>query len=150
MTSPLSSASPKLCLIGAGNMGGAMLGGWLAAGHDPKAITVIDPKPTEPMAKLIADHGVTHLTSTQDAPRPDLIIVAVKPQMMDLVLPTLAGLVDGDNALLSVAAGTTVEKLASPFANVKPRIIRAMRNTAAMVRGGSYLRSSRSFGIISS
>ena len=55
MTSPLSSASPKLCLIGAGNMGGAMLGGWLAAGHDPKAITVIDPKPPEPMAKLIAD-----------------------------------------------------------------------------------------------
>ena len=36
--------SLRLCLVGAGNMGGAMLGGWLTAGHDPAAIEVIDPR----------------------------------------------------------------------------------------------------------
>jgi pyrroline-5-carboxylate reductase len=135
MSSP-SLASPTLCLIGAGNMGGAMLGGWLASGHDPRAITVVDPNPPEPMAKLMEDHGVNHVRNPEDAPRADLIIVAVKPQIMEMVLPGLTSLMDGDNALLSVAAGTTIAKLSAPFAGISPRVIRAMPNTPAMVGRG--------------
>ena len=47
-----------ICLVGAGNMGGAMLGGWLEAGRNPASITVLDPDPPEPYAKLMAEHGV--------------------------------------------------------------------------------------------
>ncbi|MEP0940321.1 MAG: pyrroline-5-carboxylate reductase [Rhizobiaceae bacterium] len=128
--------SPTLCLIGAGNMGGAMLGGWLAAGHDPAAITVVDPNPPIYMVEMIEQYGVRHVTNSQDAPRPEVIIVAVKPQMMEAVLPGLSGLVDGDNVLVSVAAGTTIAKLGAPFAGIGPRIIRAMPNTPAMVQRG--------------
>ncbi len=128
--------SPTICLIGAGNMGGAMLSGWLAAGHDPATITVIDPKPPLYMLDLMAEQGVNHVTDAKDAKRPDFIVVAVKPQIMEVVLPGLAGLVDGENALVSVAAGTTIAKLSAPFADVSPRVIRAMPNTPAMVQRG--------------
>ena len=117
-------------------MGGAMLGGWLVAGRDPASITVLDPNPLEAMAKMIVDHGVTHVTKPEDASRADLYILAVKPQIIGEVLPTLRDLVDGENALLSVAAGTTIDNLAAPFAPLSPRIIRAMPNTPAMVQRG--------------
>ncbi len=136
MNSSHSPVSPTLCLVGAGNMGGAMLAGWLAAGHDAAAITVIDPKPPEPMLKLIADNGVQHVTSAADAEQAEFIIVAVKPQMMENVLPGLVDLVTGDNVVLSVAAGTTIATLSSPFDSVSPRVVRAMPNTPAMVQRG--------------
>lgn len=135
MSSP-SAASPTLCLVGAGNMGGAMLAGWLAGGHDTAAISVIDPNPPQPMADLIAEHGVQHFTSAADAAKADLIVVAVKPQMMGVVLPGLVDLVDGENALLSVAAGTTIAQLEAPFKPAQPRVIRSMPNTPAMVQRG--------------
>jgi pyrroline-5-carboxylate reductase len=117
-------------------MGGAMLGGWLAAGHDPSTVTVVDPNPPIYMVEMIEEYGVRHVTSAQMAERPEVIIVAVKPQMMEVVLPGLADLVDGENVLVSVAAGTTIAKLGAPFAEVSPRIIRAMPNTPAMVQRG--------------
>lgn len=135
MSSPLH-VSPTICLIGAGNMGGAMLGGWLAGGHDPKSITVVDPNPPSQMLDLIGEHGVAHVVDATDAVVPDLVVVAVKPQIMEKVLPGLIGLVTQENALVSVAAGTTIAKLASPFADVGPRIIRAMPNTPALVQRG--------------
>jgi len=117
-------------------MGGAMLGGWLAAGQTPSAITVIDPNPPQAMAKLIADSGVNHATGPQDAERSDLYVVAVKPQIMGAVLPGLTDHIDSENALVSVAAGTTIAMLEAPFAAVQPRIIRAMPNTPALVQRG--------------
>lgn len=135
MSSP-SRVSPTLCLIGAGNMGGAMLAGWLASNHTAQNITVVDPKPSEKMVNLMSEAGVRHVEQPHDAKRPELVVVAVKPQLMAAVLPGLSGLVDGENALLSVAAGTTIAQLSAPFSNVHPRIIRAMPNTPAMVRRG--------------
>lgn len=135
MSSP-SPVSPTLCLVGAGNMGGAMLGGWLASGHAAQSITVIDPNPPETMARLIADSGVTHAVTADQAQRCDLYIVAVKPQIMAAVLPGLIDHIDSENALLSVAAGTTIAALGEPFSAVKPRIIRAMPNTPALVQRG--------------
>ncbi len=126
----------RICLVGAGNMGGAMLGGWLAAGHNPADIEVIDPQPPAAMKDMVSKAGVRLLPSTDEASRPDLIVVAVKPQAIGAILPDLDRLVDGDNALLSVAAGTTMAALAAPFDGKNPRIIRAMPNTPAMVQRG--------------
>lgn len=126
----------KLCLVGAGNMGGAMLGGWLESGYDPSLISVLDPLPPPHIASLISKFEVAQFADADGVPRPDLIVVAVKPQIMGLVLPNIASLVDGDNALLSVAAGTTIANLSAPFADVSPRIIRAMPNTPSQVGRG--------------
>ena len=139
MNSSRALASPHLCLVGAGNMGGAMLSGWLKAGRDPKSITVIDPSPPKPMADMISQYGVLHVGDAKDAARPDVLFVAVKPQIMSAVLPSLSSLMDADNVLVSVAAGTTIAQLMAPFAEVngKPvRVVRAMPNTPAMVQRG--------------
>lgn len=126
----------KLCLVGAGNMGGAMLAGWLDGGYDPALISVVDPSPPPGMADLISKFGVARFPSSDGVGRPDLIVVAVKPQIMAQVLPGISNLVDGENAVLSVAAGTTIANLAAPFSDVMPRIIRAMPNTPAQVGRG--------------
>ncbi len=139
MTSSRTHVSPHLCLVGAGNMGGAMLGGWLKAGRDPKSITVVDPNPPQTMADMIAEYGVSHVTDAKDAKRPDVLLVAVKPQIMGAVLPGLSGLMDGSNVLVSVAAGTTIAQLSAPFSGTDGnsiRVVRAMPNTPAMVQRG--------------
>ncbi|MEM8750766.1 MAG: pyrroline-5-carboxylate reductase [Pseudomonadota bacterium] len=132
-------SSPTLCLVGAGNMGGAMLGGWLAAGRDPGAIMVIDPKPPEPMADMIAEHGVRWVRDAKDAGRADIVLVAVKPNIIGQVLPTLTPVVDGDTVLVSVAAGIPIERLAEPFGlfdGAPAKVVRSMPNTPAMVQRG--------------
>lgn len=113
-----------------------MLKGWLAAGHVPSAITVVDPALSDEAARRMSDLGVLHVKQASDASPPNLIVVAVKPQLMEVVLPQLMPLVGPQNALLSVAAGTTIANLSAPFAAVNPRIIRAMPNTPAMVQRG--------------
>ncbi len=131
-------SSRTLCLVGAGNMGGAMLAGWLAAGHKGAQISVIDPGPPPAMAELMAQHGVQHFPDASKAVRADILIIALKPQLMGAVLPGLTHLMDENNVLVSVAAGTTIESLSAPFTleGKAIRIIRAMPNTPAMVQRG--------------
>ena len=68
----LDAAGP-IVLVGAGNMGGAMLSGWLKSGIAGSDILVIDPGPSPAMAKLIADNGARHETTcllyTSPSPR---------------------------------------------------------------------------------
>ena len=56
-----SSKNPVV-LIGAGNMGGAMLSGWLKSGVPGSAVVVVDPGPSPAMLATIGDAGATHLT----------------------------------------------------------------------------------------
>ncbi len=111
-----------------------MLSGWLAEGVDPSAIAVCDPNPSEEMAALFADNGIRHLTAVPDDLTPSIVLVAVKPQLMDKVLPPLKPVVTGDTLVLSVAAGTPVSRFRSFFGNAP--ICRCMPNTPAMVKRG--------------
>ena len=135
-----TSASPahklSLCLVGAGNMGGAMLGGWLSGGHDAGHIHIIDPSLAPAMAEMAGQHGVRVFADAKDAPGADVVIVAVKPQMMEAVLPQLAGIIKAETVVVSVAAGTSIATLETSFAAVSPKVIRCMPNTPAMVQRG--------------
>lgn len=124
----------SICLVGAGNMGGAMLAGWLESGISANRINVVDPKPTEKMTTLIADVGVDHFTSAQDAPIVDVLIVAVKPQIIEKVLPSLTNMIGNNTVVVSVAAGTTISTIADHVGEVA--IVRAMPNTPALMRRG--------------
>ena len=53
------AGSGPIVLIGAGNMGGAMLAGWLKSGISGSSVLVIDPGPSPAMAKLIAGEAAT-------------------------------------------------------------------------------------------
>ncbi|MEP3431031.1 MAG: pyrroline-5-carboxylate reductase [Roseibium sp.] len=121
-------------LVGAGKMGGAMLAGWMADGIDPSSIVVCDPKLSPDMESLLKQHGIRHVTSVPDDLIASIILIAVKPQMMDAVLPGLKSAVQPDTLILSVAAGTPVSKFLSVFSDIP--VARCMPNTPAMVKRG--------------
>ena len=123
-----------ICLIGAGNMGGAMLKGWLADGFAAPSITVIDPEPNPAMAKSIAQHSIRYEKSVPDNYLPDVIIIALKPQIMDAALPPLKPIIGPDTVSVSVAAGKTLNGLEKGLGDTA--IIRAMPNTPAQVQRG--------------
>jgi len=128
----ISAASP-LVLVGAGNMGGAMLNGWLDAGTDPAAIVVIDPKPSEAMSARLASVGVRCESAAPEGLTAGILILAVKPQIMDAVLEGLSGLVGPETVSLSIAAGKTISYFEERLGGA---IVRSIPNTPSMVGRG--------------
>ncbi|MBL1404689.1 MAG: pyrroline-5-carboxylate reductase [Rhizobiales bacterium] len=124
----------SICLIGAGNMGGAMLAGWLESGISTERINVVDPVPSEKMVAIFAETGVDHFTSATDAPISDVLIVAVKPQIIQKVLPSLTNMIGENTVVVSVAAGTTISTIGKHAGDVA--IVRAMPNTPSLMRRG--------------
>ncbi len=114
-------------------MGSAMLDGWLAMGIPGQDLTVVDPAPSAELAANCRTHGV-HLNPKQLA-RPDIVILAVKPQVLDSVVPTLEPIVTAATLLVSVVAGKTMADLRTRFPAAEV-VIRAMPNTPAAVGRG--------------
>lgn len=117
-------------LVGAGNMGGAMLRRWPADAR----ITVIDPNPTDEIATHMRERDRDHRPTVDGVPRADLLIVAIKPQLMAAVLPTLRPLVSDETTVVSIAAGTTADTFARALGT--DRVVRTIPNTPAMVGAG--------------
>lgn len=128
----LSQERP-LVLIGAGNMGGAMLNGWLKNGTDPSHVIVIDPRPSEKMAARLAELGVRHEIEAPDGVTAGILLAAVKPQIADKALPPARKLVGDDTVSVSVAAGKSMAFLEEALGGA---VVRAMPNTPAMVGRG--------------
>ncbi len=119
--------SGRIWLIGAGNMGGAILRGWLGSGMDPSTILAIDP-----IAKSLSA-GVEQVAELPVDEVPDSILLAVKPQQ----LSELAGLYGGRagaRLLLSVLAGVEVSTLRASFGAT--HVVRAMPNLPAAIGKG--------------
>lgn len=124
-----------LLLVGCGKMGGAMLSGWLKSGITEGGVYIVDPSDQNPFA---GETGVTVCNSAADLPGdldPQVVILAVKPQMMDGVVPDYSRFVGPDTVFVSVAAGKTIayfeERLGTDAA-----IVRAMPNTPAAIGQG--------------
>ncbi|WP_041796078.1 pyrroline-5-carboxylate reductase [Pararhodospirillum photometricum] len=135
MADPLKGLS--VLLVGCGKMGGAMLLGWLGQGLARENVVVVDPG-----AGTSVPEGVRSVTPEEAAhltPRPDLCVVAVKPQTIKTVLPAYAALAAQGTTFLSVAAGTTLAGLDQALGG-NAAVVRAMPNTpAAIGRGMSVL-----------
>jgi pyrroline-5-carboxylate reductase len=124
-----------LVLAGAGNMGGAMLAGWLAHGLAPAQVLVQDPQPPPAMAALLAKHGIVSApTLTLTAP-PSVMVMAVKPQVMEDVFPALARQAGRDTVVLSIAAGRSIASFEKHLP-AKTAVVRSMPNTPASVGRG--------------
>lgn len=121
-------------LVGAGNMGGAMLRGWMDAGMVPENVVVLDPSPADAMVSYLEEHGIGLAAGPDGLEAPDVLLLAVKPQMMTAVLPGLAGLCGPDTVAVSVAAGTTIDTISHGLGGV--RVVRAMPNTPSLVGRG--------------
>jgi pyrroline-5-carboxylate reductase len=113
-------------------MGSALLRGWLDRGLPADAVEVV-----EPNAEAIAGLGVRCHAEPGTLPqgfRPRLVLLAVKPQVMEPVLPAYRR-VAADAVILSIAAGRTIASFARHF-GPEAAIVRAMPNTPAAVGRG--------------
>jgi pyrroline-5-carboxylate reductase len=122
-----------LVLIGAGNMGGAMLEGWLALGLDPAKVVVIEPQPA-PVVSALTARGV-RLNPDLRGLQAAAIIIAVKPQMAPEVVPELGPLLGHSTVVVSIMAGRRLAFLEQALP-AGAAIVRAMPNTAAAVGRG--------------
>lgn len=117
--------SSGLLLLGCGRMGGALLQGWLARGLRPDAVTIRDPQASD------LPQGVSLNGPLPAAPA--VLIVAVKPQMMETALADLPVFGAG-TLVLSVAAGVPIARFQARFPDAP--VIRAMPNTPAAIGQG--------------
>jgi len=122
------STIPAVLLLGYGKMGGAMLEGWRKLGLAPSF--AIDPAlPPSPGAELSVVASAAEIPSDF---KPQAVILAVKPQMADAALPTIARF-DGA-VMLSIMAGRTIAGLSAALPGSP--IVRAMPNTPAAIGQG--------------
>ena len=122
---------PPLLLVGGGKMGGAMLAGWRDRGVS--AVVVADPSPG---ASGLAGPGVMVVPAVAAVPVefvPACVVLAVKPQMADAVLPGVARFA-GQALFVSIMAGRTVAGLRQALGGAA--VVRAMPNTPAAIRRG--------------
>lgn len=115
----------SILLIGCGNMGGAMLAGWLAGGMSPSRFTVVDPFLEQ------APQGVELLRELPERSF-DAILLGVKPQLLGEVAPQIARLAGGETILLSILAGAELASLAARFP-AAGGVVRIMPNLAAAI-----------------
>ncbi len=115
-----------ILLVGCGNMGGAMLTGWLAGGIAPTRFTVVDPVLAE------APEGVTLLRELPKGARFDAILLGIKPQMLAEVAPTIAPLTGPGSVVLSILAGVELATLAMRFPDASGWV-RIMPNLSAAI-----------------
>jgi pyrroline-5-carboxylate reductase len=125
-----------LLLAGAGNMGYALLTGWLERGLDPARIIVQDPAPSPRVKEQLDRHGIEVRAEVRSLPEaPAVLLVAVKPQVMDEVFPPLAQLARKQTVVLSIAAGRRIDGFEAHLAR-GTAVVRAMPNTPASVGRG--------------
>jgi pyrroline-5-carboxylate reductase len=125
-------AVSRLLLLGCGKMGRAMLDGWLAAG------TVGAVEAVEPSADAVpADPRVASRRSAAEVPDGpvDVLVLAVKPQVMDAAAPAVARHVGPGTLVVSIAAGKTIATFEAVYGAGVP-VVRAMPNTPAAVGRG--------------
>lgn len=122
--------------IGAGNMAQAIIGGLIKTGSDAKKITIYDPN-KELTRKLSASLGVSiAIDSAELGTHCDVIVLAVKPQVMASALEGLKDVALKENAfVISVAAGVPIRTMQDWMAAQHP-LVRVMPNTPALVGAG--------------
>jgi pyrroline-5-carboxylate reductase len=121
-------------LVGCGKMGGALLEGWLARAMLPAGAHLVEPSP-DALAAFRGRPGVAAHTRLEDLPAglaPEIVVLAVKPQTMDAVLPALKRL--GGATFLSIAAGKKIAGLSAGLGGAA--VVRSMPNTPAAVGRG--------------
>jgi pyrroline-5-carboxylate reductase len=127
----LRLAGPLL-LVGAGKMGGALLEGWLRQGLDPAAVFIQDPAPPPEVQALAARHRIAAGDAPDLPAPPSVIVLAVKPALVEKLMPELEPLIGEGSVVLSIAAGRTLATLARALPP-GTGVVRAMPNVAASV-----------------
>ena len=126
--------SKKIGLFGAGKMGFALFQGWMRGATSTSRFFIWDPAPSADLEKLRSNQILIN-PQADEVDVLDVIVVAVKPQILADVLPTLKTLVADKTVVISVAAGKTIREFAEAL-HVNQPIVRTMPNTPSIVGAG--------------
>ncbi|KYQ79532.1 pyrroline-5-carboxylate reductase [Acinetobacter lactucae] len=129
-----SAVNSNICFIGGGNMAQALIGGLISRGLPPTRITVSDP--VEQIRQLLQEKEV-HVTQDNVAAikNADVVVLAVKPQVLATVLRPLKGLLS-DKLVISIIAGAEIQTISNLIDS--NRVVRVMPNTPALVQTGAH------------
>ncbi len=129
--------TPEIAFVGAGNMAGSIIGGLLESGYPASHIRAADPFP-QGLERLRARAPIRTTGDNAEAVRgADVVILAVKPQVMAQVCTDLAPVLSGSGALvISIAAGISIDSLLGWLGRETP-IVRCMPNTPALLGCGA-------------
>jgi pyrroline-5-carboxylate reductase len=127
----------KIAFLGTGNMAEALVKGLLRAGAaSPAEIVCAEPR-EDRRREIEGRYGVKAVASNREAAAAaDVVILSVKPQILEPVLDDIAAAIDGRKVVLSIAAGIPIAKIAERLPQ-GTRIVRSMPNTPALVGAGA-------------
>jgi pyrroline-5-carboxylate reductase len=129
--------SKRIAVVGTGNMGEAILRGVLEADWaDPKSLRASHPR-QERREELTEELGITLVEDNAEAARwADIVVVAVKPQIIEGVLDGIADAVTPDDLVVSIAAGVETSTAEAHLPDGVP-VVRAMPNVTVTVDVGA-------------
>ena len=124
----------KICILGTGNMGEALVSGLVSSGSiDPKNIICTDVREDQ-LGAVKEKYGVVTMTDNVEAVKAsEIVIYSVKPQIIAAVLKETAPCLDMSKLVISIAAGVPLAAIESCL-NKELRLIRVMPNIAAFVK----------------
>jgi pyrroline-5-carboxylate reductase len=126
-----------IAFLGGGNMAEALIQGLLASGLVRPDHLLVNDVSADRLEHLRKTYGIIIEKSTKEAAaRADVLLLCVKPQVMDVVLAKIAPVADGQKVVISIAAGVTISRL-EKMLTANPRVIRVMPNTPALVLAGA-------------
>ena len=135
----MTTTLPSIAIIGAGSMGGAILGGLMAPGVDASGGIRVTNRTTVKADRLAAPGVISYaLESTPDANLQavrgaGIVLLGVKPAMIRDTLAEIAPALDATTLIISVAAGVTISTMEAAVPNA---VLRAMPNTPALIGRG--------------
>ena len=130
-----TTLNQNICFIGGGNMAQALIGGLLSRGLPTTRVTVSDP--VEQIRHILEEKNIQTTTDNVDAIKnADVVVLAVKPQVLATVLQPLKGLLS-DKLVISIIAGAEIQTI-SDLIGGSQRIVRVMPNTPALVQTGAH------------
>lgn len=129
--------SQRIGMLGAGNMAGALIRGLLASKSVTAEQIVASDVRVDHLKELEAKYGIKTFEDNRELAKvSNLVVLAVKPQVIDRVLDQMADAFAPDTLLVSIAAGVPIRSLEARLpAHV--RVVRAMPNTAAIALAGA-------------
>jgi pyrroline-5-carboxylate reductase len=128
----VSEEPMRVGIIGAGAMAEAMIGGLIARG----GVQIVASHPRPERRELLAErHAIQAVAANADAARgAEIVVLAVKPQMLRRVMDELATELDDEQVVLSIVAGATLGTLSIGLNHAA--VVRSMPNTPAQIRRG--------------
>lgn len=132
MNGPADLRGATIALVGAGNMGLALLEGWARQGLSGEQVRIVEPEPSARLQEICAEREFS--LNGPGAPC-GAVVLAIKPQMLGAGAQVAEAFVDEESVIVSILAGKRVADVSARLPKTSA-VVRAMPNTPAAVRRG--------------